>query len=235
MGGAAAAVVGSYGGWRINHHRRGHPVAILKVRNYQDRLRENLLAGLDALGFTAKDLAGRRVVLKPNLVEPRRDVTHINTNPLVVQAAIEVFLHWGAESVVVAEGAGHMRDAHRVVEESGLADVLVEDGTSFVDLNFAPTTVVPNAGGVSKMPSLVIPRIVNESDFFVSMAKMKLHHWAGVTLSMKNLFGIMPGAFYGWPKNLLHRSGIERSILDINASVRTDLAIVDGIVGNWKT
>ena len=60
---------------------------------------------------------------------------------------------------------------------------------------------------------------------------MKTHHWAGVTLSMKNLFGVMPGICYGWPKNVLHHAGIERSILDITATVRPHLAIVDGIVG----
>ena len=48
---------------------------------------------------------------------------------------------------------------------------------------------------------------------------------------MKNLFGVMPGMFYGWPKNVLHQEGIEESILDINATVKPHFAIVDGIVG----
>jgi len=63
------------------------------------------------------------------------------------------------------------------------------------------------------------------------VAKMKTHHWAGATLSMKNLFGVMPGIYYGWPKNLLHKAGIENSILDINATLKPHFAIVDGIVG----
>ena len=63
------------------------------------------------------------------------------------------------------------------------------------------------------------------------MPKMKTHHWAGVTLSLKNLFGTLPGRVYGWPKNILHWEGIEQSILDIAGAVRPDYAIVDGIVG----
>ena len=63
------------------------------------------------------------------------------------------------------------------------------------------------------------------------MPKMKTHHWVGVTLSMKNLFGLMPGIVYGWPKNVFHWAGLEPSILDINATVKPHLAIVDGIVG----
>jgi uncharacterized protein (DUF362 family) len=63
------------------------------------------------------------------------------------------------------------------------------------------------------------------------MPKLKTHHWAGVTLSLKNMFGIVPGSCYGWPKNVLHWAGIDNSILDINAASRPDFAIVDGIVG----
>jgi uncharacterized protein (DUF362 family) len=43
------------------------------------------------------------------------------------------------------------------------------------------------------------------------------------------MFGIVPGSCYGWPKNVLHWAGIDRSILDIAA--RPDFAIVDGIMG----
>ena len=65
----------------------------------------------------------------------------------------------------------------------------------------------------------------------ISLAKLKTHHWAGVTLSLKNMFGIVPGGCYGWPKNILHWAGIDSAILDINAAMRPDFAIVDGIVG----
>ena len=72
---------------------------------------------------------------------------------------------------------------------------------------------------------------LKRADLVVSLPKLKTHHWAGVTLAMKNLFGVMPGVAYGWPKNVLHHAGIPGSILDINAAVKPALAIVDGIVG----
>jgi uncharacterized protein (DUF362 family) len=73
---------------------------------------------------------------------------------------------------------------------------------------------------------------VLEADLLVSMPKVKTHHWAGVTLSMKNMFGIVPGAIYGWPKNVLHWSGIDGSIVDINSTLGMPrFAIADGIVG----
>jgi uncharacterized protein (DUF362 family) len=61
------------------------------------------------------------------------------------------------------------------------------------------------------------------------MPKVKTHHWAGVTLSLKNMFGIVPGMKYGWPKNLLHWAGIHESILDICATVPIHFVIADGI------
>jgi uncharacterized protein (DUF362 family) len=51
------------------------------------------------------------------------------------------------------------------------------------------------------------------------MPKVKTHHWAGVTLGLKNMFGTIPGSVYGWPKNVLHWKGIDRSILDINCTI----------------
>ena len=67
---------------------------------------------------------------------------------------------------------------------------------------------------------LHLPASLSRADLIVSLPKMKTHHWAGVTLAMKNLFGVMPGVAYGWPKNVLHHAGIAGSILDINAAVK---------------
>ncbi|MCL4538750.1 MAG: DUF362 domain-containing protein, partial [Bacteroidetes bacterium] len=73
-------------------------------------------------------------------------------------------------------------------------------------------------------------RTVLAADFIVSMPKIKTHHWTGVTLSMKNMFGVVPGVKYGWPKNILHWKGIEQCIVDICATVPIHFVIADGIV-----
>ena len=79
--------------------------------------------------------------------------------------------------------------------------------------------MVPNRFGRTSLPRLALPATLERADLIVSIPKMKTHHWAGVTLSIKNLFGVMPGIFYGWPKNVLHYAGIGPSILDIAAAV----------------
>ena len=45
------------------------------------------------------------------------------------------------------------------------------------------------------MKCLWLPRTVLEADFLVSILKIKTHHWSGVTLSMKNMFGVIPAGF----------------------------------------
>jgi uncharacterized protein (DUF362 family) len=207
------------------------PTFIAKAPRYDADIRSVILSGFRELQVRPEDVKGKTILLKPNLVETRSDAPHINTHPAVIRAAIEAFLSLGASKVMVAEGAGHCRDTLRLLAETGIADVLREDRVPFVDLNYDDVFTVPNAGGRSKLKTFTLPLTLRKVDWIVSMAKMKTHHWAGVTLSMKNLFGLMPGSFYGWPKNVLHHAGLEECICDINATVKPHFAIVDGIVG----
>ena len=204
---------------------------VAKVDHYQLDIAEAIIRGMRELGVSPEELKGKRILLKPNLVETASGAPHINTHPLVLRGAVEAFLKLGASTVLVAEGPGHRRDTLAVYEESGLADVLTEDRIPFHDLNYITGYELPNAGRQSRLNTLTFPGLFQEVDWIVSVAKMKTHHWAGTTLSMKNLFGVMPGIYYGWPKNVLHYAGIDNSILDINATLKPNFAIVDGIVG----
>ena len=168
--------------------------------------------------------------MKPNLVEYEKD-TVINTHPAVIGAAIEAFLTLGAREVRVGEGPGHRRDTDGLLIASGLLPYLEDTRTSFVDLNLDDIRRIPLQSSFMEIESLFFPETVLSADLLVSMPKLKTHHWAGMTLSMKNLFGLVPGVKYGWPKNFLHWHGIDQSIVDINSTVRPHFAIVDGIVG----
>lgn len=204
---------------------------VAKVDHYQLDIAGILSLGMLELGVSKAEIQGKRILLKPNLVETAIGAPHINTHPLVLRGAIEAFLRLGAAAVMVAEGPGHRRDTLAVYEESGLADVLTEDRIKFHDLNYITGYELPNTSGQTAMRTLTFPALFQEVDWIVSMAKMKTHHWTGATLSMKNLFGVMPGRYYGWPKNVLHKAGIQNSILDINATLKPQFAIVDGIIG----
>jgi uncharacterized protein (DUF362 family) len=201
-------------------------LAILNADRYSDKLDELVHDGLQLFNL---DVHRKSVLLKPNIVEyiPGRPV---NTDVQLIGAAAEAFLRLGAASVIVAEGPGHHRDTEFLVHETGLADQLVHRKISFVDLNRDELVKTKLQANYSGLGHLWLPRTVLASDFIVSMPKVKTHHWTNVTLSMKNMFGIVPGSRYGWPKNVLHWAGIHESILDICATVRPNFVIADSIV-----
>ncbi len=202
-------------------------VAIRRVSNYQADLTEIISETLREFGIAVR---GKNVLLKPNFVEPD-PAGVINTHPAVVSAARESFLRLGAREVRVGEGPGHERDTEAILETIRLRDYLGPLPGVFVDLNLDDVAAVALRTHASSLKEIFFPKTVLNADFVVSMPKLKTHHWVGATLSLKNMFGIVPGSCYGWPKNALHWAGITQSILDINATVRPDFAIVDGIVG----
>ncbi|HXJ43598.1 MAG TPA: DUF362 domain-containing protein, partial [Bryobacteraceae bacterium] len=176
------------------------------------------------------NIAGKRVVLKPNLVE--YDVhTVINTHPMVVHATYEAFRKLGAAQVKIAEGPGHRRGTLDLANAAGYFSTVPGFEDAFTDLNTDNIVKRDIPNPVSKLTSLYLPQTVLDCDLLVSIPKMKTHHWAGATLSMKNLFGVVPGAVYGWPKNVLHWAGIPESIVDLHHLFPGQFALVDGIVG----
>lgn len=205
------------------------PVFLAKDQRYDGPLVRTIEDGLDAVGFNREWVRGKRVLLKPNLVEPDRSAPQMTTHPAMVLAAAEVFRKLGAE-VSVGEGPGHVRDTEMALFESGMDEAISGERLPFVDLNYSDVRCVRNGGGLSKLKEFSFPIAVTEADLLVSMPKLKAHHWMGVTASMKNLYGTLPGVIYGWPKNVLHYAGIPQTVVDIHASLPRTIAIVDAIL-----
>ncbi len=202
-------------------------VSILKVPAYDQTIYDTMRRLLaEHLG----DVRGRSILLKPNLVEFEPD-RGINTHPLLVHAAFEAFRAMGAATVRIAEGPGHRRNTLDLAEAAGYFQTVPNFEDHFVDLNLDEVTRIRPTGQLSRIKKLYLPNSALGADLLVSMAKMKTHHWVGATLSMKNLFGVVPGGIYGWPKNVLHWAGIDESIADLHAVFPHHFAIVDGIVG----
>ena len=216
--------------WRAEAFRKERisQVAVLQALRYDLSLREIITKGVNLCGL---EVRGKTILLKPNLVEFDPHGV-INTNPLVIEAAIDCFRTLGARQVLVAEGPGHRRDNEYLLTASGIYGVIKEHRVPYVDLNSDDVRATRLLSSFTKLEQLYLPETLYNADLLVSMPKLKTHHWAGVTLSLKNMFGVVPGSVYGWPKNILHWQGIHNSILDINSSLPVrQFAIVDGIVG----
>jgi uncharacterized protein (DUF362 family) len=80
--------------------------------------------------------------------------------------------------------------------------------------------------------ALFIPKVYMDADVVINVAKLKTHHQAVVTLSLKNSFGIPSAKVYGGGlKTGLHTLGLDESIVDLNLIRKADFFIIDGIVG----
>ena len=211
------------------------PVFIAKARSYAvdlDALVRRMFQELKV------DFKGKRVLLKPNLVEFDPGA-NINTHPAVVHAALEAASALGAREVRIAEGPGHRRNTWELAEAAGYFETISRFEDLFTDLNLDDVSRIALARSRSRLRELYLPHALLAADIVVSLPKMKTHHWVGATLSLKNFFGVVPGAVYGWPKNVLHWAGIEESIADLHFNLprrpgdraRQFIALVDGIIG----
>jgi uncharacterized protein (DUF362 family) len=199
-------------------------VSIVRARSYSEDLVSHMLEGALQCGLEAR---GKKVLLKPNLVE-FDSATVVNTDASIIAAAVELFHRLGASEVRIGEGPGHRRDTLDLADDAGYRSNISKFERIFTDLN--RDDVAPIHGFAGE-PEFYFAKTVLAADLIVSLAKMKTHHWAGATLSMKNFFGLVPGSVYGWPKNKLHYIGIPESVVELNRTFRNTFAIVDGVIG----
>jgi uncharacterized protein (DUF362 family) len=207
-----------------------HQVGVIACADYG---REALLEAIRSGWRSSRppEVRGKRVVLKPNIADfsPERP---IHTDPRLVEALVLHLKALGAGEIVLAEGPPHDRDTESLFRRTGYEALAERQGVRLVDLNTDDARLVKNANPrAARLREFHVPATILAADVLISVPKMKTHRLAGVTLSLKNMFGILPGFVYGWPKNVLHWNGIPQSICDINGTIKPDFALIDGIIG----
>ena len=177
------------------------------------------------------DVSGKRVLIKPNIADFSKE-RPIHTDTRLVEALILYLKKLGAREIILAEGPPHNRDSEWLFRKSGFEALVGRQGILLVDLNYDDVSPIKCANPrATLLKEIYLPKTVLSADIIISVPKMKTHRLAGITLSMKNMFGILPGIKYGWPKNTLHYNGIPLSICEINGTLKTHYSIVDGVVG----
>ncbi len=176
-------------------------------------------------------IEGKTILVKPNMLDVI-DENNATTHPKLIGAVLEFLGELGAGTITVGDGSAFRRDTYTVAKNCGLVEVLEAQKIPFIDLNYDELIPVKvRDGWIRNVDTIWLPRHVTEADYIVSMPKLKTHHWARVTLSLKNLLGVIPGSKYGWAKNIIHINGINATILGLYQSLPPVLSIVDGIVG----
>ncbi len=179
----------------------------------------NVRAAVAALGGMERFVKrGARVVIKPNVIVGRKPELATTTNPIALAAVVTMAYEAGAAQVIVLDRpTGEPRTAF---EGSGIAKAVSDaDGTVKIlsDRNFERFDI-PEGRVLTSWPLVTD---VFEADTFIDMPIAKTHSMAGLTMSMKNLMGIMGGT-----RGTIHQD-FHQKIVDLATLVKPHLVILD--------
>jgi len=211
-------------------------VAITKVKGggVEAAVREAVrLAG----GFDQLIGPRSRVLVKPNQCKPSPRHSGCMTDGDVVEAVTKMVLERNPADVIIADGAIAGYDfggfsTQEAFDSSGVTMVAKRLGVELRNLNtdVAEEVKVPNA---LVMDRVRIARTALDADVIISVPVLKSHIRSHVTLSLKNMKGVMPGA----EKRKSHRLGLDMAIVDLCSVVRPSYAVIDatvGMQGTWE-
>ncbi len=198
------------------------PVCLDQIDSYEmNLLRPVLHRHLDVLNVPA-DLSGKRILLKPNLISASAPSLAC-TSPGFVAAVASIFLDRGA--AVCLSDSPAFGSARQVLKKHGFVKALSGLNVSLIEFKTKVVKVLDC--GVS----VTVAEEALDCDFFVNLPRVKAHQQMGVTVAMKNVFGIVVGARKAW----LHMSngethhGFAEIILDLQKLLPPVIAIADGI------
>ena len=188
------------------------PVSLAKCQSYDDGLTQVLNTMFDQLGGLGRVVKNKTVTVKLNLTGSPAlkfqgrplGVTHYS-HPKMVGAVAHLLTKAGAKRVRFVESAW--------ATSGPLEEYMLDSGWNVRQLkSIAPNIVFENTnalgtgktyqrfkvpGGGSIFPAFDLNKAYEETDVFMSMAKLKDHATCGITLAMKNIFGITPASIYG--------------------------------------
>jgi len=180
--------------------------------------------------------SGDVVVIKPNLGlgTDRQQITDWEGVRPVVDRAWAA----GASRVIIGEGMPIGVGLEHYTEVGYTTHITNVEYLDFNDTASVPTyNVLAENGLWEPGQTLVMPQVYYDADVVITMPQLKTHMRAGVSLSLKNAFGVPPVAAYSsgggitW-RDLLHSEyGIRKSIPHINVCRKPDLVVVDAILG----
>ena len=215
----------------LGYSRTIRPLSVPK--KVVDGSRVVLVKGSDPFETTARAMKlvmgdvvihpDERVLIKPNCVRPETPETGVTTDGKVVDAVIESLQEAGIRDIVIAEGGNP--GTEKAFRLTGLEDVAERRGVPLVNLNEDEWKEV-HIPGAAALERVRIARTVLDCDRIINVPKLKIHHMAQVTLSLKNLMGVIVDN-----RGRVMHDRLDEKIVDLASLFRPALNVVDGIVG----
>jgi uncharacterized protein (DUF362 family) len=185
-------------------------VAIVSCKTYGPAIKAALRQCFDLIGGVEKLVRNKTVTIKINLTGTifRRFLNRpvgetFMTHSDTVMSLLALLFDSGAARVRLVESLQSQASLQEILPDAGwdvnalnaLGKVECENTRNLGDGKSYATLRVPFGGYM--FSSLELNHSYHDTDVMISLAKLKRHITAGVTLSMKNLFGITPNSLYG--------------------------------------
>jgi len=184
-----------------------------------------IFEALDLVNYKTAFEGKKRALIKINFICEKSWDTGATTDPIVVEALINRLKDLGMD-IYVVESDATITNADKAYVKTGMKDMCERNQIEFLNLRKVKERVeIPIYNG-EVLGKITVPRIVTESAV-ISAAKLKTHANTGVTLGMKNMFGLLPEKF----KGKYHTIGISKVVVDINTVLKPVLTVIDGFVG----
>ncbi|EFH87168.1 DUF362 domain-containing protein [Ktedonobacter racemifer] len=202
------------------------PVSIVRTVEGIEEATHRAIAGIGGMETVMR--GAKVAVLKPNFVAGRRAETGATTSFAVLKAVAEEVHACGAEPVL-CEMPGTEFDREATYTLLGVEGFCARHKIRIARLDLEGGTsewreVHPT--GAKRLRSFELPRLLDDARL-INLPVLKTHVVSGMTLSMKNLMGLLPRP----ARRAMHTLGIDQCIVDMNLGLQADLNIVDGSVG----
>lgn len=161
-----------------------------------------------------------KVMLKPNI-----NGTEGITSLEITESLIQLLNDFGVQEMVIAEaafGPAHLTDTF--FQKTGYTALAKQYGIKLINLNKSVIKEVAVKNPII-LDTLNLAQEVFEIDKIINIPVMKVHYATGITLSLKNLKGLLVGD----EKRHFHETGLDKAIVDLNNTIPSTLNIVDCI------
>ena len=165
------------------------------------------------------------VLIKVNLITSHTYETGITTDPIVVEAVINKVQELGKRALVV-ETEGGITSPDTAIHETGMMEVIERLGAEYVNMRKLEDKVELTVENPHKVKKFKVARIATEHPI-ITVPSMKTLHHTGITMGLKNMFGILTTR----RKFTMHRHGMNNVIYDIVKTLPPKLSVIDGFYG----
>ena len=189
-----------------------------------ERSLETVYKALDNIPYTEALADWERVLIKVNFITTKNWETGATTDPIIVEALVNVFRELGKE-VIIVEADAQTTNADKAWVASGMSELGERLDVPFINMRHADEKIELKVPEGRELKKIKVAKIATESAI-VSAAKLKTHMSTKVTLGLKNMFGMLTTKF----KGKYHIRGMDKVIHDINKTLPPQLTIIDGFV-----